>query len=369
VRMYNLMREAAKEFAQVLVVFADELVTPAAELLGICAEIVVVRRRGTHLLPSSERPDVVEEHDTPEFRAALGAVLQKWRPGVVQLEFTQMGAYAGMCGDAKTVLVEHDITLDLYGQLLAEREDYDTRKQWEKWERFERAVWGEVDAVVAMSEKDRRTVGRENAVAILNGVDLSRFQPLGEAGDARRLLFIGSFAHLPNVMALEWFLREVWGLLQGFTLHVIAGQRHAYFLAHYADRVRLDLDREGVEVEGFVSDVRGAYGRAGIVVAPLVASAGTNIKIMEAMAMERAIVTTPAGINGLELHDGVEVAVASNGAEMAAAIERLAGDEAARRAMAARARAAAVERYGWEGIGRKQAALYSSLLGKETIHW
>jgi glycosyltransferase involved in cell wall biosynthesis len=65
----------------------------------------------------------------------------------------------------------------------------------------------------------------------------------------------------------------------------------------------------------------------------------------------------------------VEVAVASNGAEMAAAIERLAGDEAARRAMAARARAAAVERYGWEGIGRKQAALYSSLLGKETIHW
>lgn len=370
VRMFNLMREAAREFDQVLIVFADELRTPARELLEICAEIVVVRRRGTHLLPSSDRPDVVEEHDTPEFRAAFAAVLRKWRPGIVQLEFTQMGLYADLCGGAKTVLVEHDITLDLYGQLLREREDYDTRRQWEKWERFERDIWGRVDTVVAMSEKDRQTVGRENGVALLNGVDLGRFQPLESAGDARRLLFIGSFAHLPNVMALEWFLREVWGLLagRGYTLHVIAGQWHDYFLAHYADRVQVNLEREGVEVEGFVSDVRGAYGRAGIVIAPLVASAGTNIKIMEAMAMERAIVTTPAGINGLELFDGLEVAVAATGEEMAAAIERLAGDESARRAMAARARVAAVERYGWEQIGRKQAAMYRSLLGLETIH-
>ena len=62
------------------------------------------------------------------------------------------------------------------------------------------------------------------------------------------------------------------------------------------------LDRPGIVVEGFVADVRPAYQRAAVVVAPLVASAGTNIKILEAMAMGKAMVSTPAGVNGLDLY-------------------------------------------------------------------
>jgi glycosyltransferase involved in cell wall biosynthesis len=369
VRMYNLMREAAREFDQVLLVFVDELAAPARELLELCCEVVLVRREGSHLLPTSERPDVVEEHDRPEFRAALGAVLKKWRPAIVQLEFTQMGLYAEACRPAKTVLVEHDITLDLYGQLLADREDYDTREQYGKWVRFEREAWERVDAVVAMSEKDRRTVGRENAVAILNGVDLARFVPQTTAPEGNRILFIGSFAHLPNVMALEWFLREAWPALRGrAVLHVIAGQRHEFYLERYADRVRVDLTEEGIELDGFVRDVRGAYERAAVVIAPLVASAGTNIKIMEAMAMAKAIVTTPAGINGLELEHGRDVLVAETGEAFAGAIAGLIERPEERVRLERQARATAEEKYGWDRIGRVQAELYRALVGAEKIH-
>ena len=87
----------------------------------------------------------------------------------------------------------------------------------------------------------------------------------------------------------------------GATLHIIAGARHEYYLDRYHDRVRPDIEQSGIEIEDFVADVRPAYQRATVVVAPLVASAGTNIKIMEAMAMGKAIVSTPAGINGLDL--------------------------------------------------------------------
>ncbi len=73
-------------------------------------------------------------------------------------------------------------------------------------------------------------------------------------------------------------------------------------------------------MEDFVADVRPAYQRAAVVIAPLVASAGTNIKIMEAMAMGKAIVSTPAGVNGLDLQAGKDVIVAATGEEMAAAI-------------------------------------------------
>src|SRR6202011_3653913 len=124
---------------------------------------------------------------------------------------------------------------------------------------------------------------------------------------------------------IDFFLRECWPHLQplGATLHVIAGSRHEYFLERYRDRVEPDLRVPGVELEGFVADVRPAYERAAVVVAPLLASAGTNIKIMEAMAMGKAIVSTPAGINGLDLSAGHDVVVVKTGAEMAEAIRGL----------------------------------------------
>jgi hypothetical protein len=112
--------------------------------------------------------------------------------------------------------------------------------------RFEKDAWTRVERIVAMSDKDRELVGG-NAVALPNGVDLERFRPTGTEPDSRRVLFIGSFGHLPNVLAVEFFLREVWPDLQklGATFHIIAGSRHQYFLDHYQDRVRSDGDGKG----------------------------------------------------------------------------------------------------------------------------
>jgi glycosyltransferase involved in cell wall biosynthesis/GT2 family glycosyltransferase len=364
VRIFNLTRRAAGEFRLVLVAFCDRLETPAPELLDLCAEVVLVRRRGSHSLPSTDRPETVEEFDSPAFRAALRQSVGKWRPAVAQLEFTQMAQYAGDCRPARTVLVEHDVTFDLYQQLLALGEDWETRRQLERWRRFETAAWRAVDRVVVMSEKDRRIIEGAPAVNLPNGVDLDRFQPCDEAPDPARLLFIGSFAHRPNVLALEFFLAEAWPKLQGATLHVIGGARHEHFLA----QARLDLNRPGVEVEGFVSDVRPAYRRAAIVIAPLVASAGTNIKILEAMAMGKAIVSTPAGVNGLDLDAGRDFLLVDSGEAMAAQIARLMRDLDARRALERMARARVESEFGWDSIGRRQAELYRELMGQAGPH-
>ena len=123
----------------------------------------------------------------------------------------------------------------------------------------------------------------------------------------------------------------------------------------------MKLDQPGIEVEDFVAEVRPAYRRASIVIAPLVASAGTNIKIMEAMAMGKAIVSTPAGINGLDLADGDEVVVAKSGPEMAAAIERLIEQPVERRRIETRARRTAELRYDWNRIAERQKELYERL--------
>jgi GT2 family glycosyltransferase/glycosyltransferase involved in cell wall biosynthesis len=364
VRMYNLMLRAAADFDQVLVGFSDQLNTPPAELLAICREIVVVRRAGSHSRPSTDRPEVVEEFDSPAFRAAVRQTVRKWKPKIAQLEFTQMAQYAGDCAPAKTILVEHDITFDLYEQLLRETGDWDTRRQLTRWQRFEIDAWRRVNCVVTMSEKDRKRVAAARAVCLPNGVDLERFRSSSREPDPARLLFIGSFAHLPNLMAVEYFLSKVWPLVQDTapTLHIIAGAKHEYFLAHYQDRVRVKLDQPGIELEGFVADVRPAYERATVVIAPLVVSAGTNIKILEAMAMGKAIVSTQAGINGLDLSPGEDVLVADTAAEMAAAIQDLLRQPASRRRREFRARETVGVKYNWEAVADRQKELYQTLL-------
>jgi glycosyltransferase involved in cell wall biosynthesis len=275
-----------------------------------------------------------------------------------------MAQYALDCPPAKTVLVEHDVTLDLYQQLLAQGDDWELRRQLARWTRFETDAWHGVDRVVTMSEKDRALAsGHAQVVCLPNGVDLDRFRPSEAQPDARRLLFIGSFAHLPNVLAVDFFLREVWAELKarGATLHIIAGARHQYYLDRYHDRVQPDLAQRGIEVQDFVADVRSAYQRATVVVAPLVASAGTNIKIMEAMAMGKAVVSTPAGINGLDLNPGTDVMIANTGVEMARAILDLLENPARRQAMERAARLTVENNFGWDVIAARQKQLYDDL--------
>jgi glycosyltransferase involved in cell wall biosynthesis/GT2 family glycosyltransferase len=365
VRMYNLMRRAAADYDLVLLSFCDELARPPQEVLDLCAEAVLVRREGTHLRPLTRRPDVVEEFDQAAFRAALKATIRKHRPVLVQLEFTQMGLYAPDCAPTPTLLVEHDVTLDLYQQLLREDPSWELRQQHRRWVEFERGAWRRVASVVVMSEKDRAMVEARRCDVLPNGVDLERYTPSSEPSGARRLLFLGSFQHLPNLLALDWFLREVWPRLadRNPVLHVIAGARHEHYLDLYRERVRIDLSQPGIELEGFVSDVRPAYRRAEVVIAPLLASAGTNIKVLEAMAMAKPIVSTPAGINGIELSDGDDVLVTPDAASMAAAIDQLFDDAALRQRLSAHARRTVEERFSWDAIARQQLELYRSLAG------
>jgi glycosyltransferase involved in cell wall biosynthesis len=111
-----------------------------------------------------------------------------------------------------------------------------------------------------------------------------------------------------------------------------------------------------------VADVRPAYERATLVIAPLVASAGTNIKILEAMAMGKAVVSTEAGIHGLDLERGKDIVVADAPEALVQAVKELLDSPEKRKAMEIQARRTVELRYGWDAIAQEQLRLYKSLI-------
>ena len=246
---------------------------------------------------------MVEEFDSPAFHAALRQTARKWGPALAQLEFTQMAQYAPDCAPAPTLLVEHDITFDLYEQLLRLRRRLgDCGGNWSAGAVSKRRP-GKMSA--AWSRCRKRTGAWLRAPARGDARKRSGSGAIPPRGRGARTesAAVHRVARAPAERAgAGFFVNEVWPLLDPLdpTLHVIAGMRHEYFLEFYKDRATVDLSGPGIEVEGFVADVRPAYERAAIVIAPLMASAGTNIKILEAMAMGKAIVSTPAGVNGLD---------------------------------------------------------------------
>ena len=362
VRIHNLTTRAAADWDQILVCFVETDAAPPRELLDLYVEVVVVMRDGSHSVASSKRPEVVEQFASPVFSGALRHAVQKWKPVIAQLEFTQMAQYAAACAPARTILTEHDITFDLYQQLAASDDDWDLHHQLKLWRSFETAAWRKMSCVVTMSAKDQALVTGARAVTLPNGVDLDRFQVPAQSPEPRRLLFVGSFSHLPNQMALAFFLDEAWPKLSDTKLHIIAGANHEYFLDYQSRHVRLNLNQPGIEVEGFVSDVRPAYARASIVIAPLVASAGTNLKILEAMACGRPVVSTAAGVNGLDLTADLHFILVRTGQEMAEAIRRLFASPEECRRLAASGRQRVEECYGWGAIAARQNDLYRDLI-------
>lgn len=365
VRIHNLTTRAAADWDLILVSFVENDAPPPTELLELFVEVVLVHRAGSHSTRDTGRPEVVEHFASDSFRAALRLAIRKWQPVIAQLEFTQMAQYAADCAPARTLLVEHDITFDLCEQLNKTTDDWDQRREAKRWRRFESAAWRNMSCVVTMSAKDQAVVTGTRAVVLPNGVDLQRFSAASREPEHHRVLFVGSFSHLPNLMAVSFFLEGSWPRIRetwpDARLHIIAGASHEYFLDYHSRAVQVQLDQPGIEIEGFVSDVRSAYERATVVVAPLVASAGTNLKILEAMACGRPVVSTPAGVNGLDLVPGKDFILASTAREMVEAVGKLFGstEECHRIARAGRKRVEEI--YGWDEIARKQNDLYREL--------
>jgi glycosyltransferase involved in cell wall biosynthesis len=189
------------------------------------------------------------------------------------------------------------------------------KRQWRKFERFERRVFWSATRVVAVSDQDadlmRARFGVERVDVVENGIDRPTFENVAGERDPQTILFLGSFDWRPNLDAIDILLGDIFPRVRqrcpAARLRLVGRQPPKALI----DRVRAC---PGVELHGDVPDVRPFLATSGVMVIPLRIGGGSRLKILEALACGLPVVSTAIGAEGLRLRPG-EHYVRADGAE------------------------------------------------------
>jgi glycosyltransferase involved in cell wall biosynthesis len=265
------------------------------------------------------------------------------------------------------VLFQHNVESEIWRRH-AQTESNPVKRQvygleYRKMLRYERNSVRKFRHVIAVSEHDRSLmeswVEGSRITVVPTGVDLEQYKPdFSHNPPSPVVVFVGAMDWEPNIDAMEYFCKEIWpavlGTIPQATLRIVG--------RNPGERVRR-LASDSVLVTGRVPSVAEYLREAMAVVVPLRIGGGTRLKIYEAMAAGRAVVSTSVGAEGLDVHHGRDIVLADNPRLFAEAVSTLLHDENLRRKyeLAAAARAS---RYDWSVIGGNFAQVLGMICGQ-----
>lgn len=233
---------------------------------------------------------------------------------------------------------------------------------------YERRHLQRADHVLAVSDMDasffRKFLPARKIDVVPTGVDIDYFYPAAGPEEPDSLVFTGSMDWLPNEDAMFYFVREVLPLLRrefpSVSLTIVGRQP--------STRLRsLAREHDGVEVTGRVDDVRPYVHKASVYVVPLRVGSGTRLKIFEAMAMGKAIVSTTLGAEGLPVaHDG-NLLLADTPADFAEKVARLLRSPADRNRLGQAARELVEKRFSWQTVSMKLEEIVLHVRGARDL--
>ena len=312
----------------------------------------------------------------PEFQSALDAALtRKPVDAVIISAALGMGRYRLQQAPPgkpapRIVFDDHNIEYDLQRQLsragsLMRRLHYTVN--WRKVRREELDEWRARDGVTFTSVPDRdRALARIpslRAAVVPNAVDLSAFEPreADPPPDGATVMFFGINDYYPNTDGLLFLLREIWPRIASThpraRLKIVGPRPTPEILAHRSDRI---------EVAGRVEDLRLHIASAAVMVVPLRLGGGTRLKVLEAMAMGKPIVSTAIGAEGIAVEHDRHLLLADDAAQFAAAVGRILDDADLGTRLGREGRALVKERYSWSAAADEMERFLSEIVSSRV---
>ena len=302
----------------------------------------------------------------PGLQRVLDQLLAEQHFDVVAVEDNSMAMYQ-LDTSAATILTEHEVRDPRSVQwrpgsprqwpAWAFRE-----ADWHRWRRYQRRTWQRFDTLQVFTERDAQMVGELRPNSRHRVRHALRHRAPGHdrspsTVDSNAIAFLGNYTHPPNVDAAVWLACDV---LPRVRRRVPAA--HLRLAGIHAPSVVRDLASSCVDVVGVVDDADAFLRRHAVVAAPIRTGGGMRMKVLHAMALGAAVVTTPRGAEGLQFVDAPPLAIAEGADDLASAIVRLLLDEHERRALGVRARAFVEMKHSPTAIARRLEAVYASVI-------
>lgn len=369
--IYQTLLELVKHADVHLVILLDEESQREAhaELTEKCKTAeYIVRMSGRPKGLGSLTPYAVREFSNDDLQWVIHRTLLLHRVDVVQLDYTNMAQYGEEYRQIANVLFEHDVYFQSIGRSLDKGGGW-LRRPGAAYE-YLRALRYELSVLPAMDRIQMCSQANEDYLlqfapelkpklqtGLRAGIDTSRYKCRTRGREPETLLFLGSFRHIPNREALEWFTQHVWP-------RIVAARPETRLIIIGSDPPpRHSLPAIGnVEMLGFVEDVRDALERYAVFICPILTGSGVRVKLLEAYAAGIPVVSTTVGAEGLSKHDGDTCALADDPAEFAAKALALLEDPEAAGELADKARAYVVAEWDMATITAKLAQSYRDVI-------
>ena len=308
------------------------------------------------------------EYESRTFADRLGATLRTRAPNLVHLDSLDLHRWLPDLPHVPIACTHHDIDSELL-RLRASRIDRAVLRHYmllqaHRVERVERELCPRFALNVMMSAVDARRLESLASGAVTtvipNGTDTDYFQPNGTGSVAGRVVFVGPTYSHPNKDAVEFLLQEIWPRIiardPAASLRLIGRTAPA-------DQARYDA-HPGVTALGHAPDLRPVLAEARCCVVPLRIGGGTRLKILDAWAMGKAVVSRTIGCEGLDAVDGENILVRDTPQGFADAVVEVLRDARLRSRLEHNGRRTATATYSWSAIGRRLRAAYGEILGR-----
>jgi O-antigen biosynthesis protein len=370
--MYQTLR-AMSRLAEVHVV--EMLDWPAEdeanrELRTFCASAEwIVRPNEQPKGSGSLLPFAVREFANEDFEWLIHRQLYLKQIDVLQLEYTPLAQYRGSFRRIVTALFEHDVYFQSIGRglghMVGVAGEAKARIEYLRALRYELRALPAFDQVQVCTPQNRRYLlsflpglAPKLHAGLRAGIDANNYRFRTDGREPLTMLFLGSFRHDPNRVAVDWFVRDVLPLIL-----VRCPEARLAIAGSDPPPAHTYADTAGhLEMLGYVDDVRGPLERYAVFVCPILSGSGIRVKLLEAFAAGIPVVSTTLGAEGLAERDGEFCALSDSATGFAERVLKLFEDRAMCAAMAARARAEVEAHWDMATITRKLVAGYGDLV-------